>query len=108
MGEGGSEVELQPEHHLARTDLCTGDLTEGRGPEARIRIAEHRMVENVLRLDSRFEPLAEFNAVPADAAARDTLQRDALQAYVQRLESLCREAPYNWFNFYDFWNDDAR
>jgi predicted LPLAT superfamily acyltransferase len=31
-----------------------------------------------------------------------------MRAYVQRLESLCREAPYNWFNFYDFWNDDAR
>jgi len=60
------------------------------------------------RYDVRFEPLADFNAVPADAAARDNLLRDALQAYVQRLESLCREAPYNWFNFYDFWNDDAR
>ena len=21
------------------------------------------------------------------------------------LEALCREAPYNWFNFYDFWAD---
>jgi predicted LPLAT superfamily acyltransferase len=60
------------------------------------------------RYDVRFEPLADFSAAPADAAARDNLLRDALQAYVQRLESLCREAPYNWFNFYDFWNEDAR
>jgi predicted LPLAT superfamily acyltransferase len=60
------------------------------------------------RYDVRFEPLADFSTVPADAAARDNLLRDALQAYVQRLESLCREAPYNWFNFYDFWNEDAR
>jgi predicted LPLAT superfamily acyltransferase len=59
------------------------------------------------RYDVRFEPLADFSAAPADAAARDNLLRDALQAYVQRLESLCREAPYNWFNFYDFWNEDA-
>jgi len=22
----------------------------------------------------------------------------------QRLEHYCRQAPYNWFNFYDFWN----
>jgi predicted LPLAT superfamily acyltransferase len=56
------------------------------------------------RYDVRFEPLADFSAPPADAAARDNLLRDALQAYVQRLESLCREAPYNWFNFHDFWH----
>jgi predicted LPLAT superfamily acyltransferase len=60
------------------------------------------------RYDVRFEPLADFSAAPADAAARDNLLRDALQGYVQRLEDLCREAPYNWFNFYDFWNEDAR
>jgi hypothetical protein len=60
------------------------------------------------RYDVRFEPLADFSAPPADAAARDNLLRDALRAYVQRLESLCREAPDNWFNFYDFWNEDAR
>jgi predicted LPLAT superfamily acyltransferase len=60
------------------------------------------------RYDVRFEPLADFSAPPADAAARDNLLRDALQSYVQRLEGLCREAPYNWFNFYDYWNEDAR
>ena len=31
----------------------------------------------------------------------------ALQAYVQRLETLCRAHPHNWFNFHDFWLDDA-
>ena len=30
----------------------------------------------------------------------------ALRAEDQ-LEALCREAPYNWFNFFDFWADDA-
>jgi predicted LPLAT superfamily acyltransferase len=29
-----------------------------------------------------------------------------VQRYAQRLEHYCRMAPYNWFNFYDFW--DAR
>ncbi len=60
------------------------------------------------RYDVRFEPLADFSTPPADARSRDNLLRDAMQAYVQRLESLCREAPTNWFNFYDFWNEDAR
>ena len=26
-----------------------------------------------------------------------------VERYVARLEHYCREAPYNWFNFYDFW-----
>jgi predicted LPLAT superfamily acyltransferase len=26
-----------------------------------------------------------------------------MRRYVERLEDYCREAPYNWFNFYDFW-----
>ncbi len=27
------------------------------------------------------------------------------QRYAARLEHYCRLAPYNWFNFYDYWND---
>jgi len=26
-----------------------------------------------------------------------------LRRYAERLEHYCRIAPYNWFNFYDFW-----
>jgi len=33
--------------------------------------------------------------------------RAALERYVALIESLCVESPYNWFNFYDFWADDA-
>ncbi|MBE7420385.1 MAG: acyl-CoA synthetase [Ideonella sp.] len=58
------------------------------------------------RYDVRFEPLADFSAPPADAAARDNLLRAAMAAYAQRLDALCREAPYNWFNFFDFWHED--
>ncbi len=56
--------------------------------------------------DVRFELLADFSQPPADPAARDQQLLTALQAYVARLESLCREFPYNWFNFHDFWNED--
>jgi predicted LPLAT superfamily acyltransferase len=28
---------------------------------------------------------------------------EMMRRYVVRLEHHCREAPYNWFNFYDFW-----
>jgi predicted LPLAT superfamily acyltransferase len=57
--------------------------------------------------DVRFEPLADFSQPPADGAAREALLQQALRAYVARLEALCREAPYNWFNFHDFWDEDA-
>lgn len=31
-----------------------------------------------------------------------------IQRYAARLEHHVRDAPYNWFNFYDFWNTDDR
>ena len=58
------------------------------------------------RYDMRFETLADFTDPPADAAAREQLVHQALHDYVARLEALCREAPYNWFNFHDFWRED--
>jgi predicted LPLAT superfamily acyltransferase len=27
----------------------------------------------------------------------------AQQRYAERLSHFCRIAPYNWFNFFDFW-----
>ncbi len=59
------------------------------------------------RYEVRFEPLADFGERPADAAAREAQLHAALQAYVHRLEALCIDAPYNWFNFHDFWQEDA-
>ncbi|MDE2567222.1 MAG: acyl-CoA synthetase [Burkholderiales bacterium] len=59
------------------------------------------------RYDVRFMPLADFRAPPAEPAAREQALRLALQAYVAQLEALVREAPLNWFNFHDFWDDDA-
>ena len=32
---------------------------------------------------------------------------ELLSAYVSRLEAYCALAPYQWFNFYDFWADGA-
>ncbi|MET0292604.1 MAG: acyl-CoA synthetase [Steroidobacteraceae bacterium] len=46
-------------------------------------------------------PLADFTAT--SAAERDRAVASAIEAYAQRLTALCREAPYNWFNFFPFW-----
>jgi len=34
---------------------------------------------------------------------RDPGMENLMQRYAERLEHYCRLAPYNWFNFYDFW-----
>lgn len=36
-------------------------------------------------------------------ADRDAAIRAAMQHYADRLTHYCRLAPYNWFNFFDFW-----
>ncbi len=58
------------------------------------------------RYDVRFETMADFTAPPADTAERERMIQQALRDYVSRLEALCREAPYNWFNFYDYWREE--
>ena len=47
------------------------------------------------------EPLADGKK-RSEAAARWT------ERYVHRLEHHARRAPYNWFNFYDFWGEGLR
>ncbi|MGZ5269492.1 MAG: LpxL/LpxP family acyltransferase [Ramlibacter sp.] len=58
------------------------------------------------RYDVHFELIHD----PArDAAlAKDAAVREMLTRYVDALERHCRSAPYNWFNFYDFWESDGR
>jgi len=57
--------------------------------------------------DMRFADLADFSRLgDATPAERDAAVRAALERYVTTLEATCREAPYNWFNFFDYWGDD--
>ncbi len=55
------------------------------------------------RYELRFAELADFSTVAA--GERDAAVAAALARYVATLEELCRSAPYNWFNFFDFWAD---
>ena len=56
------------------------------------------------RYELVFEPFADPVEVPrgARAAALSAL----IRGYASRLETWARSAPYNWFNFYDFWKHD--
>jgi predicted LPLAT superfamily acyltransferase len=48
-----------------------------------------------------FEQLADFSDV--ERSGRDAAIQSAVVAYAACLERHCRAAPYNWFNFLDFW-----
>jgi len=53
------------------------------------------------RYEIHFEPLADFSATPP--AEREAAVAAAMQRYAALLDGYCRSAPYNWFNFFDFW-----
>ncbi|MEF3058885.1 acyl-CoA synthetase [Ralstonia solanacearum] len=53
------------------------------------------------RYDVHFETLADFSSVRRDERAAAV--QAALARYVALLERYCRAAPYNWFNYFDFW-----
>jgi predicted LPLAT superfamily acyltransferase len=48
-----------------------------------------------------FERLADFSDI--ERSGRDAAIQSAVVAYAACLERHCRAAPYNWFNFFDFW-----
>ncbi|HJU08283.1 MAG TPA: acyltransferase [Rhodanobacteraceae bacterium] len=52
--------------------------------------------------DLIFEPLADRIELPR--GQRDAALDAYIRHYAARLEHYVREAPYNWFNFYDFWH----
>jgi predicted LPLAT superfamily acyltransferase len=54
------------------------------------------------RYDAVFELLAEHVELPR--ANREQAIRGYAQQYADRLAHHARSAPYNWFNFYDFWH----
>lgn len=48
-----------------------------------------------------FDALADFSDVPR--GAREAAVNTAIARYADLLNRHCREAPYNWFNFFDYW-----
>jgi predicted LPLAT superfamily acyltransferase len=50
-----------------------------------------------------FEPVADFSAI--SLKTRDDAVRAAVERYAALLDKYCRSDPYNWFNFFDFWQE---
>ncbi|MCA9602748.1 MAG: hypothetical protein R3A78_12120 [Polyangiales bacterium] len=57
--------------------------------------------------DGAYELVAEEFAerVELPRADRDGALAAYAQRFAERLEVRCRQAPYNWFNFFDYWSD---
>ncbi|MGH8178754.1 MAG: acyltransferase [Steroidobacter sp.] len=53
------------------------------------------------RYDLHFELFAE--SLTIERRDREASLKDVIQRYADRLAHYARIAPYNWFNFYDFW-----
>lgn len=53
------------------------------------------------RYQINFEPLADFSNTPTDQ--RVAAVAAAVERYTALLDQYSRQAPYNWFNFFDFW-----
>jgi len=56
------------------------------------------------RYDIHFEKLADFSQI--ERSERGAEVEAALTRYVALLEQHCRAAPYNWFNYFDFWQTE--
>jgi predicted LPLAT superfamily acyltransferase len=54
--------------------------------------------------DIHLELIANFSNSMGD---KDTAIRQAMTRYVALLEMHCKSAPYNWFNYFDFWQEDG-
>jgi predicted LPLAT superfamily acyltransferase len=55
----------------------------------------------------RYEVFTELLAerVQLARSEREKGLAELLTAYAQRLERYCMRAPYQWFNFFDYWGD---
>jgi len=49
------------------------------------------------------DEVADFSLT--EAAGRQQAIQAAIVRYVEILEGYCRQYPYNWFNFFDFWHE---
>jgi len=58
------------------------------------------------RYDIHFELFSD--KITVDRKHRATELQQHTQHYANRLEHYTHMAPYNWFNFYDFWNDQDK
>jgi len=92
--------------------VCTFLGGEARFPTGAMRLAHVVRTPVVLffglyRGGNRYEVYLESfsEEVQLSHEQRATDLKQWMQRYADRLEAVCRRAPDNWFNFYEFWDD---
>jgi predicted LPLAT superfamily acyltransferase len=114
--QAGRMVGIMADRALATDRAVSVDFLGGRArlPVGPWQLAHALQVPIVLgfgvyhggnRYSAHFELFAESLRLPREQ--RDAALADFAQAYARRLEHHVRGAPYNWFNFYDYWNDET-
>lgn len=94
-----------------QTVECTFFDRKARFPAGAMRLAHVVRTPVVLffglyRGGNRYEVYLEsFSDGSISQDRRDIDLTKEVQRYAHRLEDVCRRAPDNWFNFYDFWNE---
>ncbi len=58
------------------------------------------------RYDVRFDRVIDYSNV--ERAERKRMVEQGVKEFAARIDTHCRIAPYNWFNFYDFWAPPAK
>ena len=127
MGSGGSLIGLEQHARQGRVIALMGDRSVKTGkrircdffgqqawfPQAPALLSEILDMPLVLffclrRADGCYEVWFEHLSDPSGVKRcdREAAVQDIMQRYAYRLEYYCRMAPYNWFNFYDFWQLD--
>ncbi|MBS0469246.1 MAG: acyl-CoA synthetase [Proteobacteria bacterium] len=111
--EQGNLVGLLADRSLGAQDACTrlpllGDAAPFPDGPWRLAVLLQRPVFFMAglylgsnRYQIRFERIADFRAVAR--SERSAAMAAAQQAYVQAIARALRDSPWNWFNFYDFW-----
>jgi predicted LPLAT superfamily acyltransferase len=112
--EGGGIVGVMGDRvrQQEQTVACTFFGEEARFPTGAVRLAHVLRVPVVLffglyRGGNRYDVHLEFfsdGGSPSYDRRDVDLNRD-VQRYADRLEAMCRLAPDNWFNFYEFWDE---
>ena len=69
-------------------------------------LAENGAKEGVITTESglQYEVISEGEKIPR--RERHQRARELLERYVATLEDYCRRWPYQWFNFYDYWDGE--
>lgn len=112
--EAGRMVGIMADRALATDRTVTVDFLGGQArlPVGPWQLAHALQVPVILgfasyhggnRYSAHFELFSP--AVNLPRADRDAAIGTLAQRYAQRLEHYVRRAPYNWFNFYDYWKE---